>query len=32
MLKIKWTDRIPNDEVFHRAKEEKLLSQIQKKK
>jgi len=25
MLKIKWTDRITNDEVFQRAKEEKLL-------
>jgi len=24
-LKIKWTDRITNDEVFQRAKEEKLL-------
>jgi len=25
MLKIKWTDRITNDEVFQRAKEEKLI-------
>jgi len=25
MLKIKWTDRIANDEVFQRAKEERLL-------
>ena len=25
MLKIKWTDRITNDEVFQRAKEEILL-------
>jgi len=25
MLKIKWTDRITNDEVFQRAKEERLL-------
>jgi hypothetical protein len=25
MLKIKWTDRIMNDEVFQRVKEEKLL-------
>jgi len=25
MLKIKWTDRIMNDEVFQRAKEERLL-------
>ena len=24
MLKIKWTDRITNDEVFQRAKEERL--------
>jgi hypothetical protein len=25
MLKIKWTDRITTDEVFQRAKEERLL-------
>jgi len=25
MLKIIWTDRITNDEVFQRAKEERLL-------
>jgi hypothetical protein len=25
MLKIKWTDRRTNDEVFQRAKEERLL-------
>ena len=25
MGKLKWTDRITNDEVFQRAKEEKLL-------
>jgi len=25
MLKIKWTDRITNEEVFQRAKEERLL-------
>jgi len=28
MLKIKWTDRITNDEVFQRAKEERLLLTI----
>jgi hypothetical protein len=28
MLKIKWTDRITNDEDFQRAKEEKLLLKI----
>jgi hypothetical protein len=28
MLKIKWTDRIKNDEDFQRAKEEKLLLKI----
>jgi len=32
MLKIKWTDRITNDEVFQRAKEERLLFKIKKKK
>jgi hypothetical protein len=31
MLKIKWTDRITNGEVFQRAKEERLLSKILKK-
>jgi hypothetical protein len=31
MLKIKWTDRITNDEVFQRAKEERLLLEILKK-
>jgi hypothetical protein len=28
MLKIKWTDRITNGEVFQRAKEERLLLKI----
>jgi len=28
MLKIKWTDRITNDEVYQRAKEERLLLKI----
>jgi hypothetical protein len=28
MLKIKWTDRIKDDEVFQRAKEERLLLQM----
>jgi len=28
MLKIKWTDRITNDEVFQRLKEERLLLKI----
>jgi len=28
MLKIKWTGRITNDEVFQRAKEERLLLKI----
>ena len=28
MLKIKWTDGITNDEVFQRAKEERLLLKI----
>jgi hypothetical protein len=28
MLQIKWTDRITNDEVFERAKKERLLSKI----
>jgi hypothetical protein len=31
MLKIKWTDRMTNDEVFQMAKEEKLLLNIFKK-
>ena len=30
MLKIKWTDRITDDEVFQRAKEERLLLKILK--
>jgi hypothetical protein len=30
MLKIKWTDRITNDEVFQRAKEERLILEILK--
>jgi hypothetical protein len=30
MLKIKWTDRITNDEAFQRTKEEKLLLKILK--
>jgi hypothetical protein len=29
-LNIKWTDRIMNDEVFQRAKEERLLLEILK--
>jgi len=31
MLQIKWTDRITNDEVFQRAKKERLLLKIKKK-
>jgi hypothetical protein len=31
MLKIKWTDRIMNDEVFQRAKEERLLLKREQK-
>jgi len=31
MLKIKWTDRITNDEVFQRAKEKRLHLNILKK-
>jgi len=31
MLKIKWTNRITNDEVFQMAKEERLLLEIKKK-
>jgi hypothetical protein len=30
MLKIKWTDRKMNDEVFQRAKEERLILKILK--
>jgi hypothetical protein len=30
MLKIKWTDRIMNDEVFQKVKEERLLLKILK--
>jgi hypothetical protein len=30
MLKITWTDRIKNDEVFQRAKEGRLLVKILK--
>jgi hypothetical protein len=30
MLEIKWTDRITNDEIFQRAKEERLLLKILK--
>ena len=30
MLKIKWTDRITNDDVFQRAKEERLFLKILK--
>jgi len=30
MLKIKWTDRITNDRVFQRAKEERLLLKMLK--
>ena len=29
-VKNKWTDRITNDEVFQRTKEERLLSEILK--
>jgi len=28
MLEIEWTDRITNDEVFQRVKEESLLLKI----
>jgi hypothetical protein len=31
MSKIKWTDRITNDEFFQRAKKERLLLKILKK-
>jgi expansin (peptidoglycan-binding protein) len=31
MSKIKWTDRITNDEVFQRAEQEKLILKINKK-
>ena len=30
MLKIKWTDRITNDVVFQKVKEERLLLKIEK--
>jgi hypothetical protein len=30
MLKIKWTDRITNEEVFQKDKEERLLLRILK--
>jgi hypothetical protein len=30
MLKVEWTDRIRNDEVFQRAKEERLFLEIKK--
>ena len=30
MLQIKWTDRITDEEVFQRAKEERLLLKISK--
>jgi hypothetical protein len=30
MLKIKWTDRITNDEIFQRAREERLFLKILK--
>jgi len=30
VLKIKWRDKIKNDEVFQRAKEERLLLKILK--
>jgi hypothetical protein len=32
MLKIKWTDRTTNDEVNQRAKEERLLLKIKKRR
>jgi len=32
ILKIKWTDRITNDDVFQRAKEERLLFKTVKNK
>jgi len=32
MLKIQWTNRITNDEVFQRAKKERLLTKILKKR
>jgi hypothetical protein len=31
MLKIKWRDRITNEEVFQRAEEKKLLLKLKKK-
>jgi hypothetical protein len=30
MLKIRWTGRITNDEVYQRAKEERLLLKFKK--
>jgi hypothetical protein len=30
MLKIKWTDRIKNDEIFQKSKEERLLLKVLK--
>ena len=30
MLKVRWTDRMKNDEVFQRAKEERILLKILK--
>ena len=30
MLKIKWTDRIKNDEIVQRSKEERLLLKVLK--
>jgi hypothetical protein len=30
MLKLKWTDRIINDKIFQRGKEERLLLKIKK--
>jgi len=30
MLKIKWTDRITNDDIFQKAKEKRLLLKILK--
>ena len=32
MIKVKRTDRMTNDEVFQRAKEERLIVKIKKKK
>jgi len=30
MLKMKWSEKIMNDEVFQRAKEERLLLKLKK--